>query len=101
MALRSMSSNREKLESAIRIAVGKLAPNMTKDGYDEALHWVRIWCTFGPDNRRAFVDLEAGAGAGGSEWRDGVEHLVAAVCRDLPRMATLISSHAKSTKEED
>ena len=85
-----MSPNREKFESAIRAAVGRLAPGMTRDGYDRATNYLRIWCGLKSNNRRLYKQLEADAEIGGQEWRARVDSLVEMVSRDLVPMARLI-----------
>jgi len=96
-----MSSNRETLESAIRTAVTGLAPNITGDGLDWAVHYVAVWRTFDADNDRLYRELESKAEVGGRVWRKQIDCLVARVRHELPRMATIIADAAdKPTKEE-
>ena len=89
-----MSSNPNKLESAVRAAVGKLAPSITKAGYDRAITYIGIWRALNSSNRRLYRSLEADAEMGGEVWRTRVDTLVKVVRRDLPSMARLISRHA-------
>jgi hypothetical protein len=74
-----MSSNREKIESAIRLSIGKRQPNMTREASEQALHRVKRWCTFDPSNRQLYKELEADAevGWGQEKWRDRIDHMVA------------------------
>ena len=62
-------SRSEKFESAMRAAVGRLAPGMTRDGYDQAMNYIRIWRELKSNNRRLYKHLEADAEVGGQEWR--------------------------------
>ena len=82
--------SRKKLESAVRAAVGKLAPGLSRDGYDRAINYVGIWRTLKSHNRRLYKRLEADAEIGGQEWRAQVDSLVEMVSRDLAPMARLV-----------
>ena len=84
-----MSSSR-RFESAIRAAVGRLAPGMTRDGYDRAMNYIGIWRALNSDNGRLYKRLETDAEVGGQEWRASVDSLVEMVSRDLVPMARLI-----------
>ena len=85
-----MSSSRKRLESAVLAAVGKLAPGLSRDGYDRAINYVGIWRTLKSHNRRLYKRLEADAEIGGQEWRAQVDSLVEMVSRDLAPMARLV-----------
>jgi hypothetical protein len=85
-----MSSSRKKFESAVRAAVGKLAPGLTRDGYDRATKYIGIWRALKPRNRRLYKRLEADAEIVSQEWRARVDFLVEMVSRDLAPMARLI-----------
>jgi len=86
-----MSLSRDKLESAIRAAVGKLAPGMTGDGCDRAMNYIGIWRALRAYNRRLYRQLEADAELGCQEWRARVDVLVETVIRDMAPLARLIS----------
>ena len=85
-----MSSSHQKLDSAVRAAVGNLAPSLTKDGYDRAMNYIGIWRALKSHNRRLYKRLESDAEAGGQEWRAHVDCLVEMVSRDVAPMARLI-----------
>ena len=85
-----MSRSREKFESAMRAAVGRLAPGMTRDGYDRAMNYIGIWRALKSHNRQLYKRLESDAEAGGQEWRAHVDCLVEMVSRDVVPMARLI-----------
>ena len=84
-----MSPNRDKLESAIRAAVGRLVPGMTRDGYGRAMNYIGIWRALNSINRRLYRHLEADAEAGGQEWRARVDALVETVSRNLAPIALI------------
>jgi hypothetical protein len=81
-----MSPSR-KFESAIRAAVGRLAPGMTKDGYGRAMYYIGIWRALKSDNGRLYKRLEADAEIGGQEWQARIDSLVEKIGRDLVPMA--------------
>ena len=85
-----MSSSRKRLESAVLAAVGKLAPGLSRDGYDRAMNCIGIWRTLKSHNRRLYERLETDAEIGGQEWRAHIDSLVEMVSRDLAPMARLI-----------
>jgi hypothetical protein len=89
-----MSPSR-KFESAIRAAVGRLVPGMTKDGYDRAMNYIRIWRALKSNNRRLYKTLEAHAEVGGQEWQAHVDSWVEKISRDLVPMARLIGRKPK------
>ena len=60
----------------MRAAVGRLAPGMTRDGYDQAMNYIRIWRELKSNNRRLYKHLEADAEVGGQEWRARVDSLI-------------------------
>ena len=71
-----------KFESAIRAAVGRLAPGITRDGYDRAMNYIGIWRTLKSNNGRLYKQLEADAEVGGQEWRARVDSFVEMISRD-------------------
>ena len=90
IAWNAVSPSRDKLESALRAAVGKLVPGLSKDGYDQAMNYIGIWRALKSHNRRLYKRLETDADVGGEEWRAHVDCLVEMVGRDLAPMARLI-----------
>jgi hypothetical protein len=48
------SSSHLKLESAVRAAVGNLAPGLNRDGYDRAMNYIGIWRALKSQNRRLY-----------------------------------------------
>ena len=93
-----MSPSHNKLESAVRAAVGKLATGLTKDGYDRAMNYIGIWRVLNSHNRRLYKRLEVDAEMGGNEWRAQVDSLVEMVIRDLAPMARLITASTDNRK---
>ena len=90
----AMSPSR-KFDSAIRAAVGRLAPGMTRDGYDRAMYYVGIWRALKSNNGRLYKSLEADAEVGGQEWQARIDSLVEKIGRDLVPMARLIGRKPK------
>ena len=89
-----MSPSR-KFESAIRAAVGRLAPGITRDGYDRAMYYVGIWRALKSNNGRLYKSLEADAEVGGQEWQARIDSLVEKIGRDIVPMARLIGRKPK------
>jgi len=71
----AMSPSR-KFDSAIRAAVGRLAPGMTRDGYDRAMYYIGIWRALKSNNGRLYKSLEADAEVGGQEWQARIDSLI-------------------------
>ena len=96
----AMSPSR-KFDSAIRAAVGRLAPGMTRDGYDRAMYYVGIWRALKSNNGRLYKSLEADAEVGGQEWQARIDSLVEKIGRDLVPMARLIGRKPKMAGARD
>jgi len=96
----AMSPSR-KFDSAIRAAVGRLAPGMTRDGYDRAMYYIGIWRALKSNNGRLYKSLEADAEVGGQEWQARIDSLVEKIGRDLVPMARLIGRKPKMAGARD
>ena len=96
----AMSPSR-KFDSAIRAAVGRLAPEMTRDGYDRAMYYIGIWRALKSNNGRLYKSLEADAEVGGQEWQARIDSLVEKIGRDLVPMARLIGRKPKMAGARD